>query len=376
MADAQPKRHHFVPLFYLERWSSHDRVEVRRRDGGRFPTNPVNVAVVNGFYDFRDDDGVVSKEVEKFLADQVEGPASSALLAIDNMGLASDPGSGEREALSAFIAYQMTRTPERRSEMMMAEAVRDFLGGRELTEPLMAEYLETCHLGFTPSERETRASWNFIWYQLNHLDPGTPEMTMEIMHATGLRLLPKLAAMHWSIEHNRKQRLITSDQPVLIWKRPSPRDRFEGVGIETADEIRLPLDPAKQLVLTHRPRPKSMRLSPTETAMRNRALAARCHAFVVGSSKQSALLDSLVLRTRGPTVRFDIGNLYEHDAAGLAVVSEIRGTGPSEVTAWQGGFYGAPIRWTARRTQCAAIHANRWEAQALPGTPRPSRSAQ
>ncbi len=83
---SEPKRHHFVPRFYLARWSVEDTVAVRRRDGGRFEANPTKVAAINGFYDFRADDGEVSKEVERFLAHVVEGPASSALDAIDASG--------------------------------------------------------------------------------------------------------------------------------------------------------------------------------------------------------------------------------------------------------------------------------------------------
>jgi hypothetical protein len=44
--------------------------------------------------------------------------------------------------------------------------------------------------------------------------------------------------MQWAIEVDRKERLITADQPVVIWKAPSPRDRFEGVGVQTADAVR------------------------------------------------------------------------------------------------------------------------------------------
>lgn len=142
------------------------------------------------------------------------------------------------------------------------------------------------------------------------------------MYTTALSLMPKLAAMHWSIAIDRKERLITADQPVLLWKRPSRRDAFEGVGIQTADEIRLPLDPGKQLVLKQRPRPDPMRLSPIEVTQCNRDIAARCHAFVVASPRQSAILDALPLPSRGPAVRFDVGNRYEKDERGRLVKTD------------------------------------------------------
>lgn len=316
---SEPKRHHFVPKFYLARWSIDDVLAVRRRDGGQFEANPTKVAVVNGFYDFRADDGEVSKEVERFLAQAVEGPAASAFESIDVTGRPPVLGSDERQAIAAFIAFQMVRTPERRAEMMLAESVAEFLAGRQLTDELMAEYLETVHLGFKPSKREARAAAMWIGYQLYQLDPGTTEMTMEIMYNTATTLTPLLQAMHWSVAVDRKERVITADQPVLIWKRPSTRDAYMGVGIQTADEIRLPLDPGKQLVLRHRPRPEAVRMSSDDVTACNSDIAARCHAFVVASPRQRAIMAALPLRERGPAIRFDVGFRYERDEHGRLI---------------------------------------------------------
>ncbi len=316
MATGEAKLHHFVPRFYLARWSHVDLLDVRRRDGGRFTAKPTKVAAINGFYDFHDDDGEVSKAVEKFLADEVEAPASEAFRSIDASGRAPAPHTSERQAMCAFIAFQMTRTPERRAEIMLAEAVRAFLDGRELTEPLMAEYLESVHLGFAPSEREVRAAVAWIGYQLYQLGTGTREEAMRIMHSIAVEFMPKLAEMHWSIAVDRKQRFVTADQPVLIWKQPSPRDAFMGVGLQTADEVRLPLDPGKVLVLRHRPRTETVRLSPSEVQQCNRDIAHRCHTFIVGSPRQSATIDSLPLRARGPAMRFNVANRWDRDDDG------------------------------------------------------------
>jgi len=48
---SRPKRHHYVPRNYLERFADGSRILVRRRDGASFPTNCINVAVESGFYD-------------------------------------------------------------------------------------------------------------------------------------------------------------------------------------------------------------------------------------------------------------------------------------------------------------------------------------
>jgi hypothetical protein len=159
----------------------------------------------------------------------------------------------------------------------------------------------------------------WVGYQLYHLDPGTTEQTMQIMYDTATTMTPVLGAMHWSLAVDRKQRLITADQPVLVWKRPSRRDASMGVGIQTADEIRLPLDPSKQLVLRHGPRPDVIRMSRDDVAACNSDIAARCHAFVVASPRQSRIVEAVALRARGPVVRFDIGFRFERDDHGRLV---------------------------------------------------------
>jgi hypothetical protein len=77
----------------------------------------------------------------------------------------------------------------------------------------------------------------------------TQERSMEMMFDAAEALSPRLNARSWCIEHDRKGRLVTSDSPLVLWRSPSPRDAYEGFGIEDADEIRFPLDPHKQLII-------------------------------------------------------------------------------------------------------------------------------
>src|SRR5437899_7033002 len=79
---SDPKRHHQVPKFYLERFASDGRLAVRWCDGKAFETSPLNVAVESGFYDIPDGAGGTSKEVETGLAN-IEGMADAALRIMD-----------------------------------------------------------------------------------------------------------------------------------------------------------------------------------------------------------------------------------------------------------------------------------------------------
>ncbi len=137
----------------------------------------------------------------------------------------------------------------------------------------------------------------------------TPEFAIRTMLSSISELAPRLAQLDWCIEHDRKERFITSDTPLVLWRPPTARDKIEGFGIETAEEIRFPLDPAKQLVLTRRSRARSARVSPARSAAANQDVALACHNFVVAHPTQSVLVEALELPAHRPTLRFASGPL-------------------------------------------------------------------
>lgn len=306
MADA--KRHHYVPRNYLERFAAGDQVFVRRRDGTAFTTNCINVAVESGFYDIELADGGKSKDVEKVLAN-VEGATADVFRMIDDTMEAPSRGTTEREVLSIYLALQMTRTPEQRERTLFPERLAAYLDGRELTRNLVASYLVDHHLGSTPADNEVDAAFDFASVALQDRSIFTPEFSMRMMLRSVTELAPRLDQFEWCVENDRKERFITSDTPLVLWRTPTVRDKFEGFGIETAEEMRFPLDPAKQLVLTRTPRTPSARVNPMRSAACNQDTALACHNFVVAHPNQRARVEQLQLPTRRPILRFNTGPL-------------------------------------------------------------------
>jgi hypothetical protein len=121
--------------------------------------------------------------------------------------------------------------------------------------------------------------------------------------------VPRLLRMNWTVEVDRKERFITSDVPVVIWRTPSARDDIEGFGLDNAEEVRFPLDPSKQLVLSRRARTPNARAASQRVAACNRDTADRCHRFVVGRRDQRTILEGLRLASRRPVIRFMMGPL-------------------------------------------------------------------
>jgi hypothetical protein len=191
---SRPKRHHQVPRFYLERFSSAGKVAVARRDGASFDASPLNVAVEAGFYDLSGD-AHRRPQFEAMLA-MVEGAADSALARLDNSGQPPTTGTDDREALAMFIALQKTRTTDHRERALFPARVAQWAGKRAVTRALLAEYLEREHLGFAPSDREVEAAYVFVAEHLKEPEILTPEFAMETMLAVVQELYPRIQALN------------------------------------------------------------------------------------------------------------------------------------------------------------------------------------
>lgn len=313
-----PRRHHYVPQTYLGRWAAGgERVSVRRRDGAAFVTNIANVAVETGFYDSHDDNGKISVEVEDYLAD-VEGEAATALRELDRTGRPPPHGHANRTIMARFLAFQFTRTPVQRERTLFPESVARYLNGRDITRELVAAFLAEVHLGFQPAAHEVSAAFDFASIALQG-PQLTNELAMQLMFSTVESCQQALDDMHWTVEHDRKRGLITSDSPLVLWRKPTIRDTFEGVGINNAEEVRFPLDPSKVLVLTHRPRPDTLRLTPTQVAHRNADAALACHKVIIGCPSHESMLATIALPSKLPVSRFSSGPIFTRSPNGQRV---------------------------------------------------------
>jgi hypothetical protein len=304
---AVPKRHHQVPRFYLERFASDGKVMVRRRDGKAFVASPLNVAVESGYYDMPDGSGGISKEVETGLAD-IEGMADAVLRKIDADGRPPGERDPDSATLALFIGLQVARTTQHRERALFPQRVLEWASGREVTHDLVAEYLETQYLGFKPEAPEVDGAFTLVKVAARDA-PETlmQEWAVEMMVMSALEISKRLLGLHWSIETDRRREFITSDTPVVLWRKPSPRDNFMGFGIENASEARFPLDPGKQLVMSRRSRRPTHDVEVHRVRRANEDMAGACHRFIVGSPDNHAQLDAHRLERWRPVLRFNVG---------------------------------------------------------------------
>jgi hypothetical protein len=310
------KRHHYVPAAYLARFGEADSVLVRRRAvPGTFVTAVKNVAVESGFYEVTGDDGRPSDEVERALS-TMEGPALAALRAIEASHDLPAPGSQDRAVLATFLALQFTRTPFHREWLLFPVRVARYAGDREIDLALMTEYLERVHLGFKPRETEARAALDLVQYMLPERELFSRENVIRLGFSSLDMLGEVMFSMRWSLEIARKPRLVTSDSPLVLWRRPTPRDQFEGLGLKNAEEVRFPLSPAVQLVLTHKGREAVTRIEPDRVRACNADMALGCYKLLIGHPQRKRQLQLLDLPAWRPAIRFNTGPGYQMNPDG------------------------------------------------------------
>jgi hypothetical protein len=108
-SNSDPKRHHYLPEFYLKGFCRDGMLWLfdRPRDQFREQT-PENTGVKKLYYAFEDQAGTRHTEIEAFLS-RVEGDAKSC---IDRLRARHDLSPEERRKLSVFLALMHTRVPE------------------------------------------------------------------------------------------------------------------------------------------------------------------------------------------------------------------------------------------------------------------------
>jgi hypothetical protein len=313
------KRHHYVPESYLRAWADDKgQIAVRRRDrADAFCTSTINVAVESDLYAFPTDEGM-DDALEVALA-AVEGPLSGHLAELRD-GRTPRKGTEGRAEISYLLALQLVRTPEHLDSVMFPVEAAEFTNERPISRDGMERFLTEVYLGESPSEGEIQGALDFTNYQLMRVGlPTKQEAFSTFFRIASEELAPRLAKMAWATEVCLSSTFFTTDRPVVVWKRPSRRPENQGIGIESADEVRFPLGPNHLLVL--RPRFPEHRtfVDAERVAEVNRHLVSACYRMSIGTPGDKSILEQLRLRTVRPAIRFNSGSLYRNDGQGEIV---------------------------------------------------------
>lgn len=296
------KRHHYLPEGYLKAWADDNgRVAARKRDlPGSFVTGTKNVALEANLYsinmgDYWDD------SLEVALSETVEADLP-ALLEELRTRRAPKRGTDQRRAIAELVAIQHVRTPARIGQVLFSTVAREAIGQYPMTDTAMREYLTGLY-GQEPTDGEVRGAVDYANFDQKQPPTKADALQMLIEIALG-RIAPFLEQRAWRVEVCWQGRFITTDRPIGLWHaRPAP---FEGIGLESAHEVRFPLGPNHLLVIG-RGRDDRYVVDGHRAAEVNRHLARGCHKLLITHLDDQEMLDQIELATLGPAMRYVTG---------------------------------------------------------------------
>ncbi|WP_341914237.1 DUF4238 domain-containing protein [Ferrovibrio terrae] len=253
-----PRRHHFVPAFYLQQWAgpTGDVIEhsVKHINLVSKPIGPASTGFEFDLYAFDALPPETRQHLEQRFFNYVDGLASSALgqLLDGRYATVSDPKI--RSAWSRFVLAMITRHPDTMAELrngaerIWREAGQGYLQQdyEKFRRPEDPPTLEEYHAKADPLIEE-KMKLNLLISVFDHAELGQ-----------------RVNNMHWAVLDlsKAKHRLLTSDRPVQYWDLNKP------TGV-----LSIPISPTK------------MFLAVNDRKILKQVLQRPSNEFVVGSNK-------------------------------------------------------------------------------------------
>jgi len=293
-----PKRHHFVPRFYLKGFCRDELLSVYDRKMHEFKSQKCEAtAVIGQFYTFEDAEGRKRYDIEKMFS-EIE---SKAVNIIEKLSRKQEIDEQERIDFAMFVAAMAFRTPDQIQSTQSSHS--DFI--LWITKCLFRNIEHAKHTirsypgNAGKSEEEIQKQAEEISDLIKNDDIQVTTDHQWAM-ATSLNMMKVIPAVlldrNWIILHsdNPKRSFITSDSPVVLTTLMPRPNSFGGIGYANADAlVMFPLTQNSAiLMLDHGG--KVIHLESNEDRMRefNRYIADRCQRFLY--ARDEALNRSLV----------------------------------------------------------------------------------
>ena len=204
-----PKRHHFLPEFYLHKFAREGFVWIydRKEDSYR-RQQPKNTAVIGHYYATTDEAGERDYEIEKMLS-QFEGRGKSAIQTLED-GDTITPE--QRIDLAYHIGFQHTRTPRFEREIdEIADAVHKIIIKEMIPTVEAAEQFFRCK---EKGDGVTAESMFDFIHEEKFVMKGNRNNTISLMLDQVGRLSKCIALMDWVVVHAAEGcSFITTDSP-------------------------------------------------------------------------------------------------------------------------------------------------------------------
>lgn len=305
-----PKRHHYIPQFFLERFCRDGIVWLFDRDVGEFRgQQPINTAVIKDYYTFADEDGNKNLEVEALLS-RLESDARIVLAKVDQRRTLDEE---DRQHLALFVAFQASRVPDfEKTVNEMADHLIKHVGKMSFATPERADALldafERDRPQAEPIDRERFRE--FILSNEYKIETHR-SYVIALMLQVALEQARLFTLMNWFVfVPPSKKTYVLSDTPLSILAPRRQQAAWMGVGILTPGATKIvPLGPGACLVMGDRGEAFDYReVSEGLVREANLVTTDRCDRFVF--ARDELHLRSLVAATgiaarkRGPRIKF------------------------------------------------------------------------
>jgi hypothetical protein len=212
-----PKRHHFLPRFYLEGFAQEGLLAVYDRESDKVRVQqPINTGVIGHFYTLTDSEGRRRFELEQLLS-EFETKASPA---IRKLAAHVTPTDDERSDLAIFVALAGFRTPD------IVDSLKLFNSGvvGDMAKMMFSDVEEVkAQMRGKPGapaseddlQREAAEMVQFAQsdqYRVTTSHRWAVAMAFEM----AMKVAPLLAGRNWMVTHRGTERasFVTTDAPV------------------------------------------------------------------------------------------------------------------------------------------------------------------
>jgi hypothetical protein len=284
-----PKRHHYLPEFYLRGFCRDGRFWVFDREKTEFRLQtPTNTTVQTHFYSYRREDGSNDPRLESFFSEveTLAGPIIQRAEASETIS------SEDRLVLSVFAGLQQSRVPDHeKRQRELRRGIIEKLAGNVV--PATDEELAAAPSVVPPEQAGPRVSAFELVKNLEAL-----ENDQSLAHNYFLRTIIPLATkissvllqMSWMIVHPpADSAFVTTDCPFQTLPPPGfDPNGLEGYGIGTPGALKImPLSQMCCLLVLDEGRLSTHGLATRKQVRQiNRALTATCDNFVIGRDEQ------------------------------------------------------------------------------------------
>jgi hypothetical protein len=210
-ASNKPKRHHFLPEFYLNGFTGGNVVWVYDREKNEYrPQGPHNTAVIGHYNTVLGTDGKAYLGFEKLLS-QAESDAKPV---IDKLGIGEMITPEERHNLALFVVLLLTRTPKFEREMEQVADCTAKLLMKRMFPTVEAVVAGLRRYGKKGEDLTPESMFEFIHKEQFQMK-GNRNVTVHAMLDLTEKFTLEFACMDWSIVHvYERSAFITTDSPL------------------------------------------------------------------------------------------------------------------------------------------------------------------